>query len=502
MAKKKVILLILDGWGYREASEHNAIKLAQPANFNRLLQNDPNLLIGASSAAVGLPDGQMGNSEVGHTNIGAGRVVYQDLLRITRAFENGSTELDSLKAWLGKSKRLHLLGLMSDGGVHSHINHYKGMLSLAKSAGVKEVYIHALTDGRDTPPNSALGYVTELETWMAKEGIGKVADVCGRYYAMDRDKRWDRVQQGYEMLRYGKAAEADSAQKAIQASYDAGVVDEFIKPVIVKGVDGAICDGDSLIFMNFRSDRMREILSVFYKDNFDGFDRGAKPAVDMRTMTEYDETMPVEAIFKSESLHNILGEVIANAGLKQLRIAETEKYAHVTFFFNGGREEPFAGEERILVPSPREVATYDLKPSMSVGEVAERFEERFRKGDLDLVIMNFANPDMVGHTGIEAAAIEACKKVDEMLGKVIKVADDMGAVLIVTADHGNSEEMWDAKHNQPHTAHTTNPVSLVIHNYPCKIAMKQGKLADIAPTILTIMGVPVPKEMTGEVLIA
>ena len=500
--RKKVILLILDGWGYRASGVHNAIKISNPENFNRLMATDPHTLIGASGSYVGLPDGQMGNSEVGHTNIGAGRVVYQDLLRITRTFENGGAKkIPMLGSFLGGAKRLHLVGLMSDGGVHSHIEHFKGMIGLAKDSGIQEIYIHALTDGRDTPPNSGLGYIKELESFMASTNAGKIAAVYGRFYAMDRDKRWDRVQKAYEVMR-GGGSTAETAQQAVQNSYDAEITDEFIVPVRINGVDGAIKDGDSIIFMNFRSDRMREIMSVFYNTVFDGFNRGPKPDVNIITMTEYDETMPAGAIFPSESLVNILSEVVSKAGLKQLRIAETEKYAHVTFFFNGGREEPFDGEERILVPSPREVATYDLKPEMSVSEVDRRFEERFKKGDLDLVIMNFANPDMVGHTGVEEAAVKACKAVDEMLGKVVKVADEMGAVLIVTADHGNSEEMWDEVHNQPHTAHTTNPVPLIIHNYPCTIVVKDGKLADIAPTILKIMGIDVPQEMSGDILIA
>ncbi len=506
MSGKKVILLILDGWGFRADSGHNATVLCGPVNFNRLLANDPSLLIDASEEHVGLPAGQMGNSEVGHMNLGAGRIVYQDLLKITRSFASGDADknkafLDFAKSVAGKTGRMHLLGLISDGGVHSHIDHFKSAILLAKKNGVKEIYVHAFTDGRDTPPRSGLGYLTGLEEWMKKNGAGVISDISGRYYAMDRDKRWDRVQKAYEMLRCRKGASAASLKEAVQSSYDNDLTDEFILPVTINGTDGAVRDGDGVFFMNFRADRVREMLSVFYKDGFDGFDRGKKPEVELLTLTEYDESMPVPVMYPGEALTRLLGEEISKAGLTQLRIAETEKYAHVTYFFNGGSEVPFKGEERILIPSPRDVPTYDLKPEMSVREVERRFEERFSRGDTDFVVMNFANPDMVGHTGIENAAIAACKAVDEMLGRVADLADRMGAVLLVTADHGNSEQMWDEAHNQPHTSHTTNPVRLIIHNYPCELAAGRGKLADIAPTVLRIFGLSQPAEMTGVCLI-
>lgn len=501
----KVILLVLDGWGDRDEKAHNAVKIANPVNYTKLLENDPHMLLGASGESVGLPEGQMGNSEVGHTNLGAGRVVYQDLLRISNAFNTDEAGgISVLNGFLKKAKagsaRVHLLGLMSDGGVHSHINHFKGLISLAHAAGIGEIYVHPFMDGRDTPPSSGLGYIEELESWM-NDNAGAIADICGRFYAMDRDKRWDRVGRAYDMLRYRNADKASSASEAVKRSYAAGITDEFIKPAVIDGVNGEIRDGDSIIFVNFRADRMREIMSAFYKEDFDGFDRGSKPATAILTMTEYDETMPADVIFPSENLEMQLGQIVSLAGLRQLRIAETEKYAHVTFFFNGGQEEPFEGEERILVPSPREVATYDLKPEMSVQEVAAKFEERFLKGDIDLVVMNFANPDMVGHTGVEEAAVKACGYVDEMLGKVAEVADKTGAVLIVTADHGNCEEMWDYGHDQPHTSHTTNPVNFIVHNYPCRLKNIQGKLADVAPTVLKIMGLEQPSEMTGICLI-
>jgi 2,3-bisphosphoglycerate-independent phosphoglycerate mutase len=503
---EKVILLILDGWGYREERAHNAILLSNPVNYNRLLQTDPNILLDAGGEEVGLPAGQMGNSEVGHTNIGAGRIVYQDLVKVTKAFDSGKAQetavfKDFIKSVTASTGRLHLIGLLSDGGVHSHINHFKSAINAANKLGVGEVFVHVITDGRDTPPNSGLGYVSELWEWLKANKVGRIADVSGRYYAMDRDKRWDRVEVAFNTIRNGKGSIAADPVAAINASYAASVTDEFINPVRIAGVDGTINDGDGLFFMNFRADRMREILSAFYLDEFSGFERGGKPNLKILTLTEYDETLKVPALFPPEELHNILGEVVSGKGLKQLRIAETEKYAHVTYFFNGGREEPFPYEERIMIPSPRDVATYDLRPEMSIREVADNFLKRYSEGDLTLAVMNFANPDMVGHTGVESAAITACKAVDEMIGKVIAAADEKGAALFITADHGNSEQMWDDIHDQPHTAHTTNPVRLIMHNTSFKFIKERGKLADIAPTILTVLGIDIPADMTGDVLI-
>lgn len=502
---RKIILLILDGWGYRTDTDHNAVLASKPENFMSLLKDGKWTLLDASEEQVGLPKGQMGNSEVGHTNIGAGRVVYQDLLRISIDISSGKASsnpvISEFMNNIGKSGgRLHLMGLISDGGVHSHIDHFKGICAIAKACGVKETYIHAFTDGRDTPPNSGIGYITGLDNWLKENNAGKIADITGRFYAMDRDKRWDRVEKAWRLLRFGESErEADSPEAAMKSSEE---TDEFIKPVKIKGIDGALKDGDYVFMMNFRADRVRELTSVMISNDFKDFDRGSKPDLNVITMTEYEKSFGLPIAYPPEDLNDIFGEVVSRAGLKQLRIAETEKYAHVTYFFNGGREEPFLNEERALIASPRDVATYDLKPQMSVYDVEAKFEEIFRKGGTDVVIMNFANPDMVGHTGIEEAAVKACKAVDECLGKVIKAADDMDAVLLVTADHGNSEQMWDYENNQPHTAHTLNPVVLAVHNHSGNFNGKKGKLADIAPTMLHILGIEQPKDMSGENLLS
>lgn len=505
MDKQKVILLILDGWGYRKDKEHNAILNANPTNFQSLMQAGKWTLIDASEERVGLPAGQMGNSEVGHTNIGAGRIVYQDLLRISNDIKSGGAKNNTvIKKLMEDTKngsgRLHLLGLISDGGVHSHIEHFKGICLIAKEYGIKEVYIHAFTDGRDTPPNSGISYITDLDNFLKENNAGHIADITGRFYAMDRDKRWERVEKAWDLIRNGVGESvADNPIEAMKSSKE---TDEFIKPVKIKGLDGTLKDGDNVFMMNFRADRVREIVSIMIQDDFTGFNRGAKPNLNVVTMTEYEKSFGLPIAYPPEDLVNILGEVISANGLKQLRIAETEKYAHVTYFFNGGREEPFNNEERALIASPRDVATYDLKPEMSVYLVEEKFEEVFRKGDIDVVIMNFANPDMVGHTGIEEAAIKACQAVDNCVGKVMQTAKDMNAVLFVTADHGNSEQMWDYENNQPHTAHTLNPVVFSVYNYNGNLNGKHGKLADIAPTILQILKIKQPKEMTGESLLS
>ncbi len=505
MDKQKVILLILDGWGYRKDTEHNAVSAADPVNFKSLMQDNKWTLIDASEERVGLPSGQMGNSEVGHTNIGAGRIVYQDLLRISNDIKSGEAKNNSvIKKLMEDTKngsgRLHLLGLISDGGVHSHIEHFKGICLIAKEYGIKEVYIHAFTDGRDTPPNSGLGYITDLDNFLKENNAGQISDITGRFYAMDRDKRWDRVEKAWNLLKNGIGeSEAASPVEAMKTGTE---TDEFVKPVKITGVDGTLKDGDNVFMMNFRADRVREIVSIMIQDNFDGFDRGAKPNLNVVTMTEYEKSFGLPIAYPPEDLVNILGEVISNSGLKQLRIAETEKYAHVTYFFNGGREEPFKNEERALIASPRDVATYDLKPQMSVYEVESKFEELFRKGDIDVVIMNFANPDMVGHTGVEEAAVNACKAVDDCLGKVMQTAKDMNAALFVTADHVAHEQMWDYENNQPHTAHTLNPVVFAVYNYQGNLNGIHGKLADIAPTILKVLNISQPKEMTGESLLA
>lgn len=505
MKYKKIILLILDGYGYRTEKEHNAVLIAGAKNFGSLLHEGKWTLLNASEESVGLPKGQMGNSEVGHTNIGAGRVVFQDFLKISNDIKYGGaaknrniiTFMDEVK---NSSGRLHLMGLVSDGGVHSHIDHFKGMALIAKSMGIKEVYIHAFTDGRDTPPNSGLSFITELDEWLKKNDAGQISDIVGRYYAMDRDKRWDRVEKAWKLIRNGHGdSEADTPQDAMKKSAE---TDEFLKPVKIKGVDGRLKDGDGVFMMNFRADRMRELAGVMLEGDFNGFARGPKPDLKLFTLTEYDKSFGVPVAYPPEDLTDIFGEVVSRRGLRQLRIAETEKYAHVTYFFNGGREEPFQGEERALIPSPRDVATYDLKPEMSVAEVEARFEEIFRKGETDIVIMNFANPDMVGHTGVEEAAVKACQAVDDCLGKVMKTAVDEGSVLLVTADHGNSELMWDYENNQPHTAHTLNPVVFAIYNAgDLKLKNIRGKLADIAPTMLDILGIERPRLMTGTSLL-
>ncbi len=505
MIKNKLILLILDGWGYRTDSEYNAISLSNPVNFNNLLANDKHTLLNASEEFVGLPSGQMGNSEVGHTNIGAGRIVYQDLLKISNEIQSKNINNNqNIKSFFENVKsgngRLHLVGLLSDGGVHSHIEHFKGVASMAKASGINEIYVHAITDGRDTPPTNAKIYLKDLDGWLKSNDNGQITDIIGRFYAMDRDKRWDRVQKAWDLFVDGKAEiYASDVDDAMSQSTEN---DEFIKPIKIENVDGCLKDGDSIFMVNFRADRVREIVSVMLDIGENDIIKNNSPKFNILTMTEYEQAFAdkVSVAYPSEELTDILGEVISRNGLKQLRIAETEKYAHVTYFFNGGKEEQFDGEERKLIASPRDVATYDMKPQMSVYEVEKAFEEIFTKGDIDVVIMNFANPDMVGHTGVMEAAIEACKAVDECLGKVIKVADDMGAVLLVTADHGNSEQMWDYENNQPHTAHTTNKVPFIVHNYDCELN-DNGKLADIAPTILKILGIKQPDSMTGECII-
>ncbi|MGA1847379.1 2,3-bisphosphoglycerate-independent phosphoglycerate mutase [Deferribacter abyssi] len=505
MSKKKLILLILDGWGYREEKKNNAILLCDPKNFIYLWNNCPHTLLNASEEWVGLPKGQMGNSEVGHTNIGAGRIVYQDIVRINKALETGTIKDNKniLKFFELVSKnqsRVHFLGLVSDGGVHSHIDQLKGLIRLAKENGIKEVFVHAFMDGRDTPPKSGIDYIKDLDGFLKSLGFGKIATISGRYYAMDRDKRWDRVKKAFDAIRHGEGIEIDNPIEAVKLAYEREETDEFIMPTIIDK-NGVVKDGDGVFFFNFRADRARELTMSFINKDFEHFDRKGMPLVYFITMTEYSKDFDVLVAFPPENLKNIFGEVISKEGLKQLRIAETEKYAHVTFFFNGGRELVFENENRILVPSPKDVPTYDLKPEMSVFEVVNKFEKVFTEGDIDVVIMNFANPDMVGHTGVEEAAIMACNAVDKALGKVMTVADEMDAVLIVTSDHGNSEQMWDYESDQPHTAHTLNPVPFIIYNYECRLKDVNGVLADIAPTMLDMLNIKKPEDMTGESLI-
>lgn len=502
----KLILLILDGWGIREDKENNAVFLSNPKNFLKLMSECPHTLLNASEESVGLPAKQMGNSEVGHTNIGAGRIVYQDFLKISLDVKSKQIEEnDNINSFFEDaskaSGRLHFFGLLSDGGVHSHIEHLKGLLEMAQKKGVKEVFVHAFMDGRDTPPMSGIDYIKDISNFLSETHTGKIASVSGRYYAMDRDKRWERVELAYNALRHAQGERAKNAVDAVLDAYSKDETDEFIKPTIIEGVDGRVKDGDFVFFYNFRADRARELCLAFNDVHFGGFARKDHPAVNFMTLTRYEKNYTFPVAYPPEELNDIFGEVLSKHNLKQLRIAETEKYAHVTYFFNGGRETVFEGEVRELIESPKDVPTYDKKPEMSVYKVVEKFDELFSKGDIDVAVMNFANPDMVGHSGIEEAAISACKAVDECLGKVIEIADKTGAVLVVTADHGNCEQMWDNENNQPHTAHTLNPVPFIVYNHKCVLKEGVGKLADIAPTLLDILNIEQPKAMGGQSLL-
>jgi 2,3-bisphosphoglycerate-independent phosphoglycerate mutase len=505
-----LLLMILDGWGVHPHSDHNAISRAATPNMTRLCREYPCTQLDASGTAVGLPDGQMGNSEVGHLNIGAGRIIYQDLTRITKAIEDGSfftneAILDCIARTKSSGGSLHLAGLLSDGGVHSHNTHLYALLEMAAKEGIRNIFVHCLLDGRDTPPKSGAEYLAQLEAEMERIGTGKIATVMGRYYAMDRDKRWKRVEKAYDAIVLGSGKEYASARQAIEQSYLDGVTDEFVLPsVIVECGEpvGRIKDGDGFIFFNFRSDRAREITRAFTDPDFNGFARKRSPQLaSYICMTVYDETFDLPVAFAPVELNNILGEVISRSGLKQLRIAETEKYAHVTFFFNGGNETPFPGEDRKLIPSPREVSTYDEKPEMSAMLVAEELLRQLDEDKFDFIVLNFANADMVGHTGMLPAAVKAIETVDECVGKIVeKVLERKGCALI-TADHGNAETMVDEA-GEPHTAHTTEPVPFVLVDETRKdAALKTGILADIAPTVLKLLGIPQPSEMTGRSLL-
>jgi 2,3-bisphosphoglycerate-independent phosphoglycerate mutase len=509
--KKPLVLMILDGWGINPSPESNAVALAKAPNLAGYLQQFPHTQIRTSGMAVGLPEGQMGNSEVGHLNLGAGRIVYQDFTRITKAIEDGDfftnpALLDCIAKLKSSGGRLHLAGLLSDGGVHSHNTHLYALVELAKQQGLTDVCIHCLLDGRDTPPQSGAGYLQELETELNRIGIGRIATVMGRYYAMDRDNRWERVAQAYNAMVLGQGECCTSAAELIKKSYQAGVTDEFVLPAVICADGqpvGTINDTDGLIFFNFRSDRAREITRARTLPQFDGFPRQRLPKLAAYVcMTEYDATFGLPIAFEQQSLTNLLGGVLAEAGLKQLRIAETEKYAHVTFFFNGGVETPFPNEERALIPSPKEVATYDLKPEMSAFAVADELIARLEQHRYDVVILNFANCDMVGHTGILPAAIKAVETVDACAGRVVEKVRSLGGTVLITADHGNAEQMVDER-GEPHTAHTCNPVWLVLvdDNRRDAVLKEGGKLADIAPTMLKLLGLPQPKEMTGESLL-
>ena len=511
MSKKPTVLMILDGYGLNEKTEGNAIAMAKTPVMDKLMSEYPCVKGNASGLAVGLPDGQMGNSEVGHMNMGAGRIIYQELTKITKAIEEGVFfENKALLAACENAKKndsaLHLMGLVSDGGVHSHIGHIFGLLELAKRQGLEKVYVHCFLDGRDTPPASGKEYVEQLEAKMKEIGVGEVASVSGRYYAMDRDNRWDRVEKAYKALSAGEGETAASATEGIQASYDADVTDEFVVPFVVTK-DGApvatIKENDSVVFFNFRPDRARELTRTFCDDNFDGFERGNRIKTTFVCFTEYDATIENKKVaFVKEEITNTFGEFLAKNGKKQARIAETEKYAHVTFFFNGGVEDPNVDEFRLLVNSPKDVPTYDLKPEMSAPEVGMDLVEAIKSDKYDVIVINFANPDMVGHTGVIPAAVKAVEKVDELVGKAVQAVKDVDGVLFICADHGNAEKMIDYETGAPHTAHTTNPVPFILVNYDEAYTLREGgRLCDIAPTLIEIMGMEKPAEMTGESLL-
>ncbi len=507
METKLTMLMILDGFGENTNEKGNAVKIANTPNIDKIMKLCPTTDIYTSGLNVGLPEGQMGNSEVGHTNIGAGRIVYQELTRITKSIEDGDFfSIPEFEKAVENCKQqqsdLHIMGLLSDGGVHSHIRHLYALLELAKRKGIENVYVHAFLDGRDTPPASAEGYIAKLEEKMREKEIGKIASITGRFYAMDRDKRWERVEKAYQALVQGEGKKAPTAISAIEASYQKEIFDEFVEPTLICNGDipiATIKEKDSVIFFNFRPDRAREITRSLVDNKFDGFK--TKPLnLYFVCMTKYDDTMPnVEIAFKPTTLKNTFGEYISKKGLKQLRIAETEKYAHVTFFFNGGEEEPYEGEDRILIPSPK-VETYDLKPEMSAYEVTDKVVDAITQNKYNAIILNYANPDMVGHTGNLEAAIKAVETLDECVGKVVEAVEKVNGVLLITADHGNAEQMVDYQTGEPHTAHTTNPVPLMLVGRNEAI-LKTGKLADLAPTMLDIMGLEKPEEMTGESII-
>ena len=508
--KRPTILMILDGYGLNDKTEGNAIAQAKTPVMDELMAKYPFVRGNASGLAVGLPDGQMGNSEVGHLNMGAGRIVYQDLTRITKEIQDGDFfENAELKRAMENAKEhdtaLHLYGLLSDGGVHSHITHLYALLEMAKRYELKKVYVHCFLDGRDTPPESGKDYVQALTDEIQKIGIGEIATVSGRYYAMDRDNRWDRVEKAYRALTLGEGEQAASGVEAVANSYANGVTDEFVLPTVVMK-DGkptaTVEDGDSVIFFNFRPDRAREITRTFCCDDFDGFDRGARKQVVYVCFTEYDVTIPNKYIaFRKIAITNTFGEYLAAHHMTQARIAETEKYAHVTFFFNGGVEAPNEGEDRILVKSPK-VATYDLQPEMSVYEVCDKVVGAITSGKYDVIITNFANPDMVGHTGVIPAAIKAIEAVDECVGKVVAAVKKVDAQMFICADHGNAEQMIDYTTGEPFTAHTTNQVPFILVNADPQYKLREGgRLADIIPTLIELMGMEQPKEMTGESLL-
>ena len=503
---KRVLLCIMDGWGISKDSPKDATKTADTPNLDKFYKTEPNIQIFADGEHVGLPDGQMGNSEVGHLNIGAGRVVYQELTKINKAIREGSffkneKFLNAAAHVKKNNSALHLYGLVSTGGVHSSLDHILALIEFAKQQGLKKVYFHAFLDGRDTPPKSAVEFLQKVEDKLKEAGLPPIASVSGRYYAMDRDNRWERIEKAYNMLVLGEGNKADSAIEAVKASYEKGVTDEFVEPTVINVPSSRIEDNDAIIFFNFRPDRAREISKAINFENFDGFNRKAvRKNIYYVTFTQYDATFPFPVAFEPQKLTNILGEVLDKNGIKQFRTAETEKYAHVTFFFNGGVEAPNKLETRVLVNSPK-VATYDLQPEMSAPEVCEKVLGALDNEDYGFILVNFANPDMVGHTGVMEAAVKACATVDTCVGKIVDKAKEKGVAVVLTADHGNAEYMEDKTTHAPYTAHTTNPVPLFVINAGDIKLKETGALCDIAPTVLDIMGIKKPAEMSGNSLI-
>ncbi len=503
--KKPLALIIMDGFGDRREESGNAIRAASTPNLDRIFAENPRTDIGASGMDVGLPEGQMGNSEVGHTNIGAGRVVYQELTRITKAIDEGTVYqnpvlTEAMESAKAKGTALHLMGLLSDGGVHSHQRHLYGLLEMAKRHGLQRVYIHCFMDGRDTPPSSGKDYIQALLRETERIGVGRIATISGRYYAMDRDNRWERVEKAYDAMVNGRGTQEADPVKVMADSYAAGVTDEFVVPTVCDPA-GTIGAEDSVVFINFRPDRAREITRSLVDPEFAGFarEKGLLPLCYV-CMTQYDATMPgVRVAFPPQSLKDTFGQYISDRGLTQLRIAETEKYAHVTFFFNGGVEAPCPGEDRALIPSPK-VATYDLKPEMSAFEVTDEVIGRLESGKYDVIILNYANCDMVGHTGVFDAAVKAVETVDQCVGRMVAKIQELGGAALITADHGNADQMWDEE-GKPFTAHTTNPVPFVAVGTGAKALRDGGRLADIAPTMLEVLGLPQPQEMDGRSLL-
>ena len=507
---RPMVLVILDGWGHSENTDHNAIHRARKPNWERLWNQFPHTLVSASGTEVGLPGEQMGNSEVGHLNLGAGRVVYQEFTRISQAIASGTfftnrTLTDAVDTAIATQRSVHILGLLSPGGVHSHEEHIQAMVEMAVKRGAPRVYVHAFLDGRDTPPKSARASIEAMENVFRQSGGGRFASLIGRYYAMDRDHRWPRIKAAFDLVAHGKAQyQAPDALTGLRMAYERGETDEFVSATVIvpAGEKPAhVADGDVMVFMNYRSDRARQMTRAFIEPEFDGFDRGHWPRLgQFVSLTEYNKDFAIPVAYPPVRLNNTFGEYVAKRGLRQLRIAETEKYAHVTFFFNGGEERPFEGEDRILIPSPN-VATYDQKPEMSAFELTDALEAAIRSGKYDTIVCNYANPDMVGHTGSFAATVTAIEAVDRCLGRIARALEETGGEMLITADHGNAEQLISTDHSQPHTAHTCNLVPLIYMGRPAEIISNRGILADVAPTLLHLMGLDQPPEMTGQVLV-